>query len=282
MAGGAASGQAAGTATDSSAAGAAAGTSVAPDPGAAAGTAIGPDSAATGDPGAGTTTGPADDASTPPAAGDLAGGPATDAGTTGTDRSVGDTFPGATTGAGQPAGAAPADVTATASAVAAATGPAPAAPTGPATPAAAAPPPTPTFQPPASQLATRIAPLRLEADGIHRLTVNLHPADLGPVQVIAEIRNGEVSVQLSGATDAGNDALRNAIDDLRRELEQSGFANTTVDLRQGSAQQEQARQQFGFLGEARGVPGNGPATAEPAPPAPTAPPTEDGRLDIRA
>ena len=166
------------------------------------------------------------------------------------------------------------------------TGVAPA--TGPAAPAAAAPPPpsTPMPGPPAIQLATRIAPLRLDADGVHRLTVNLHPADLGPVQVVAEIRSGSINVQLSGATDAGHDALRNAMDDLRRELEQSGFSNTTLDLRQGSNQQDQARQQFGFLETARA--GNGSSASasainERAAAGPTAPrPPEDGRLDIQA
>jgi flagellar hook-length control protein FliK len=133
----------------------------------------------------------------------------------------------------------------------------------------------------------RIAPLRLDADGVHRLTVNLHPADLGPVQVVAEIRNGSVSVQLSGATEAGNDALRNAMDDLRRELEQSGFSNTTLDLRQG--QQDQPRQQFGFMENGRDDTsgGRGPAAgAEAAPAEPAAPPATgpdaDGRLDIQA
>ena len=164
--------------------------------------------------------------------------------------------------------------------VAAPTGPAAAAPTTPTAPASAPPPPVPG--PPAAQIAMRIAPLRLEADGVHRLTVNLHPADLGPVQVVAEIRNGTVNVQLSGATDAGTDALRNAMDDLRRELEQSGFGNTTVDLRQGSGQQEQARQQFAFMEGGRVPQGSGPMVAEPAPAAPTETSTEDGRLDIKA
>jgi flagellar hook-length control protein FliK len=133
----------------------------------------------------------------------------------------------------------------------------------------------------------RIAPLRLDADGVHRLTVNLHPADLGPVQVIAEIRNGEINVQLSGSTDAGNDALRDALADLKRDLEDSGFANCTLDLRQGSAQQqEQARQQAGLNNPGRAGTGSaaadsGPAAAEPAlaRPAGTG---NNSRLDIEA
>jgi flagellar hook-length control protein FliK len=129
----------------------------------------------------------------------------------------------------------------------------------------------------------RIAPLRLDADGVHRLTVNLHPVDLGPVQVVAEIRNGDINVQLTSATDAATDALRDAIGDLRRELQDAGFGNTTLDLRQGNAQQqEQARQQFNAPAWA----GNGGReTAQPVDePAPAVrrPAPGSGRLDIQA
>jgi flagellar hook-length control protein FliK len=122
----------------------------------------------------------------------------------------------------------------------------------------------------------RIGPLRLEADGVHRLTVNLHPADLGPVQVVAEIRNGDVSLQLSGSTDAGTAALRDSLDDLRRELTDAGFGNCELDLRQGSgdARQEQPRQHFSP---------SRPQMTTPAPTvAPAAVPEKPGRLDVRA
>jgi flagellar hook-length control protein FliK len=161
--------------------------------------------------------------------------------------------------------------------------------TAPAAPAthvaeAAAPSPAPaTPGPLAGQLASRITPLRLDADGVHRLTVNLHPVDLGPVQVVAEIRNGEISVQLSSSTEAGHESLRDALDELRRELQQSGFSNTSLDLRQGS-QQEQARQQFAFPGGAnRGSRAESEA-AEPPPPAPPGPSrtSDNSRLDVQA
>jgi flagellar hook-length control protein FliK len=131
----------------------------------------------------------------------------------------------------------------------------------------------------------RIAPLRLEPDGVHRLTVHLHPVDLGPIQVVAEIRNGDINLQLTGTTDAGTEALRDSLADLRRELEDSGFGNCTLDLRQGSAQQEQARQQFAAAGYASGRRESGPAT--PAGPAPAEPGTVrrapgSGRLDVHA
>jgi flagellar hook-length control protein FliK len=156
-------------------------------------------------------------------------------------------------------------------------GPAPTAPTTAAAVQSAAPPPSAAPPaPPAAQIAMRIVPLRLEADGVHRLTVNLHPADLGPVQVVAEIRNGDVSLQLSGSTDAGTAALRDSLDDLRRELTDAGFGNCDLDLRQGSAdaRQEQPRQHFG------------PGRAQATTPAPTVAPAgvaeKTGRLDVRA
>ena len=140
------------------------------------------------------------------------------------------------------------------------------------------------------QLATRITPLRLDADGVHRLTVNLHPVDLGPVQVVAEIRNGEINVQLSSSTDAGHESLRDALDDLRRELRAVRVhGNASLDLRQGSGQ-EQARQQFAFMNNGDGGrggirrDGNARATDEPVEtPAPVpSRPTGNSRLDIEA
>jgi flagellar hook-length control protein FliK len=131
----------------------------------------------------------------------------------------------------------------------------------------------------------RIVPLRLDADGVHRLTVQLHPVDLGPVQVVAEIRNGDINVQLTSGTDAANDALRDALGDLRRELQDAGFGNTSLDLRQGNPQQEQARQQFnspGFAGGRGRDAGSAPAQQkEPAPAVRRATPGS-GRLDIHA
>jgi flagellar hook-length control protein FliK len=155
-------------------------------------------------------------------------------------------------------------------------------PAGPVADAVPAPPTAPIPHSPAAQLSMRIVPLRLDADGVHRLTVHLHPADLGPVQVVAEIHNGDISVQLSGATDAGNEALRASLDDLRRELDQSGFKNCSLDLGQGSAQQ-QARQQFASAAA------HGRRTADAESGSPTTASAEEptrrtagGRIDLHA
>ena len=73
------------------------------------------------------------------------------------------------------------------------------------------------------------------------------------------------------------------MDDLRRELEQSGFSNTNLDLRQGQQHQQQ-RQPFTF-GNPNRTPGAPAGPTAPAPVnAPAAPRATTGtsRLDIEA
>jgi hypothetical protein len=88
--------------------------------------------------------------------------------------------------------------------------------------------------PPSSavQLAVRILPLREAPDGTHRLTVHLHPAELGPVSLVAEVRDGALRLQLTGETEAAHHALRDALPELRQELAQAGLRDCTLDLRQ--------------------------------------------------
>ncbi|MBT8225280.1 MAG: flagellar hook-length control protein FliK, partial [Dactylosporangium sp.] len=86
----------------------------------------------------------------------------------------------------------------------------------------------------AHQLAETIVPLRRGPDGVHRLTVHLHPEDLGAVQVVAEVRGGEIAVRLAGSTDVGRETLAAALPQLRRELTEAGFEGCSLDL-QGQA-----------------------------------------------
>src|SRR6266704_1472206 len=150
----------------------------------------------------------------------------------------------------------------------------PAAVTAPAAPAQPAAP-----LPPAAQVAVHIVPLRREADGVHRLTVHLHPDDLGPVRVVAEIRDGGVSVQLASGTETGREALHDALPQLRQELLDAGFTNCSLDLRQEAAGGGPEYRQ-----PAPGQP-SGPGTAAPvaAPAPPEARPAVDRNrlLDLR-
>jgi flagellar hook-length control protein FliK len=136
---------------------------------------------------------------------------------------------------------------------------------------------------PAQQVATHIVPLRLDADGIHRLTVHLHPADLGPVSLVAEIRDGTVAMQLTGSTEAGREALRAALPDLRRELTESGFRDCQLDLRQDGGQpDQQLRQPMGRNARADRA-GADPAAATPEPTTRTGVrDTAARRLDVHA
>jgi len=84
--------------------------------------------------------------------------------------------------------------------------------------------------PVSAQLVAHLAPLRHDSDGVQRLVVQLHPADLGAVQVVAELRNGRLDLQLNGSTEAGRDALRSALADLRRDLTGAGVERFSVDV----------------------------------------------------
>jgi flagellar hook-length control protein FliK len=129
------------------------------------------------------------------------------------------------------------------------------------------------------QLAQVIAPLKLDGDGVHRLSIHLHPADLGPVNVVAELRNGDIHIHLAGATDAGREALRQALPELRRELQSAGYGSASFDMSHQAPQEQPGR------------PGQAPsrypgereqATAAPviAPPPPPTGSTANRQLDL--
>jgi flagellar hook-length control protein FliK len=90
---------------------------------------------------------------------------------------------------------------------------------------------------PAQQLAAEIVPLR-DKPGEHTLTVSLHPVDLGPVTVTARVQGSDIHLDLGSATEAGREALRSALPELRRELERAGFTSTLLDTSSGGSSQE--------------------------------------------
>lgn len=98
----------------------------------------------------------------------------------------------------------------------------------PAAPAASAAAPLPQ-QPMAAQLARPLFTLATEAPGEHVMTMKVSPEDLGPVTVRAHISSDGVRLELFAAGDAGRDAVRTALPELRRELAQQGLT-ATLDL----------------------------------------------------
>jgi flagellar hook-length control protein FliK len=92
--------------------------------------------------------------------------------------------------------------------------------------APAAPSAPPTF---ATQVSVPVFTLVGGAQGEHTLTVNVAPDNLGPVTVRAHITADGIRVQLFAPTDAGRDALRAILPDLRRDLAGSGL-DASLDL----------------------------------------------------
>uniref|UniRef100_UPI00226B75B8 flagellar hook-length control protein FliK n=2 Tax=unclassified Curtobacterium TaxID=257496 RepID=UPI00226B75B8 len=100
---------------------------------------------------------------------------------------------------------------------------APAPATAPATTTAPAPAPL------AQQLARPLFTLAQAGTGEHVVTVHLVPDSLGPVTVRAAVGAHGMHVELFAASDAGRDAVRQVLPDLRRDAAGSGVT-TTLDL----------------------------------------------------
>lgn len=78
------------------------------------------------------------------------------------------------------------------------------------------------------QLAGPIATLATGPHGDRTMTVNVAPDGLGPVTVKAHLGVEGLRVELMAPTDAGRDALRNLLGDLRRDLAVLGHGSVSL------------------------------------------------------
>ncbi|HSE10497.1 MAG TPA: flagellar hook-length control protein FliK [Nocardioidaceae bacterium] len=85
--------------------------------------------------------------------------------------------------------------------------------------------------PVADQVFEPVSRLVSRGDGTHRLTLRLHPADLGEVKVVLSAKDGNVEVTVSGGPEAC-EALREGSPRLRALLELAGAGSTTVVVRE--------------------------------------------------
>ncbi|WP_405476229.1 flagellar hook-length control protein FliK [Paenarthrobacter ilicis] len=92
-------------------------------------------------------------------------------------------------------------------------------PPAPVLPTPAAPAPQ---QPLTHQLATPLFSLASAAPGEHVMTLRVSPDDLGPLTVQAHIDGTGVRIELFAPGDAGREAVRHILPELRRGLEESG------------------------------------------------------------
>ncbi len=89
------------------------------------------------------------------------------------------------------------------------------------------------------QVFAAVGPLLRADDGSYAVQLQLHPHDLGAVQVTVDVRHGEISVQLHSPDPAAQDALRDGLSDLRRQLEDQGLRTGSMEVGSGGADPRQ-------------------------------------------
>ena len=97
----------------------------------------------------------------------------------------------------------------------------------------------------AHQIGRHIASTRLSGLARERpmhLSVLLHPEDLGEVAVQLTLVAGRIDVQVSSQSDTTRDMLRQGMQDLRRQLSDSGVAVGDTDVHDGWSQQQNSSQ----------------------------------------
>lgn len=95
------------------------------------------------------------------------------------------------------------------------------------------PAPAPTAPRPvhvAHQFATQLAALTGAANGVHTMTIQITPDDLGPVQVQVTLTDGVVDMNVLTALEVGRDTITQAAPDLRRYLEAAGLTCNSVEV----------------------------------------------------
>lgn len=97
-----------------------------------------------------------------------------------------------------------------------------------ATPAQA---PTPTPVP--AQLVDHVTPLLNKGDGIHEVTIELDPVDLGRVRLEVTLDDGVVSVRVHADDPATRRLLASSIHELRASLTEAGVSAGDLDVRDG-------------------------------------------------
>jgi hypothetical protein len=109
----------------------------------------------------------------------------------------------------------------------------------------------------AEQVLTRVSPLRQGPDGTHHLTMRLDPGHLGPLTVVAEVRNGTIRLELTAVLPAAQEALKHAAADLRRDLADAGFGSASVDVRSDGGGPGDPRSGLGDRSDRRSAQGPG-------------------------
>lgn len=101
----------------------------------------------------------------------------------------------------------------------------------PAAVADAAPGPSmPAETTPTQQVAEALREVRRLADGSHRLSLQLHPEELGAVQLEVAIRDGQLHVRAVAETEAARTALEQNLPELRSDLRDAGVRAGSLEV----------------------------------------------------
>ena len=114
--------------------------------------------------------------------------------------------------------------------------------------APAAPQPGATLQP---QLAKPLFTLAGAPQGQHIMTLQVTPEDLGPMTVRAHIDAAGVRIELFAPGDAGREAIRGILPELRKELADAGFG-ASLDVSEHTGPGNTARDGTGQDGTSQG------------------------------
>lgn len=104
-----------------------------------------------------------------------------------------------------------------------------AAPSAPLPPPAAQSLPHPNIPMPQQVLAKMNQAVRSLGAGAHEFAIRVNPEALGPVRVVATVKDGQLNVELQAANAAGRDMLKAALPEMRRDLLAPGLT-TSVDV----------------------------------------------------
>ena len=93
--------------------------------------------------------------------------------------------------------------------------------------------------PPAQQLAEALRDVRRMSDGSHRLSLQLHPEELGAVQLEVAVRDGQLHLRAVAETDSTRRLLTASIPELREQLTDAGVSAGSLEVGAESAADHQ-------------------------------------------
>ena len=133
---------------------------------------------------------------------------------------------------------------------------------------------------PPQQIAEALRDVRRMTDGSHRLSLQLHPEELGVVQLEVAVRDGQLHLRAATELDSTRRLLNASLPELRAQLADAGVSAGSLEVGAETAGEGRSTRDNGASSTTRSgfdesVPNNPSGVADAA--TPTAP----GRLDVR-